>query len=52
MDEAAVFPKPLPLCVCLAVCNGRWAEARVGTLPWSVWLKTLKGDLMETMELN
>jgi hypothetical protein len=22
------------------------------TLLWSVWLKTLKGDLMETMELT
>jgi hypothetical protein len=27
-------------------------EIRVKTLPWSVWLKTLKRDLMETMELT
>jgi hypothetical protein len=27
-------------------------EDRVRTLPWSVWLKTLKGDLMETVELT
>jgi hypothetical protein len=34
------------------VGNGRrWEETRVRTLPWSVWLKTLK-DLMEIMELT
>jgi hypothetical protein len=27
-------------------------EIRVKTLPWSIWLKTLKRDLMETMELT
>jgi hypothetical protein len=30
----------------------RWAETRVRTLPWSVWLKTLKGDLVEIIELS
>jgi hypothetical protein len=30
----------------------RSAEIRVRTLPWSMWLKTLKRDLMETMELT
>jgi hypothetical protein len=33
--------------------NGkRWAEARISTLPWSIWLKTLNGDLIEIMELT
>jgi hypothetical protein len=33
--------------------NGRrWVEVRVKTLPWSAWLKTLKRDLMETIELS
>jgi hypothetical protein len=33
--------------------NGRrWVEIRVKTLHWSVWLKTLKRDLMETMKLT
>jgi hypothetical protein len=27
-------------------------EIRVKTLPWSVWLRTFKRDLMETMELT
>jgi hypothetical protein len=27
-------------------------EIRVRTLPWSVWLKTLERDLMETMKLT
>jgi hypothetical protein len=30
----------------------RWAEVRVRTLPLSIWLKTLKGDLMEIMKLT
>jgi hypothetical protein len=30
----------------------RWVEIRVKTLLWSVWLKTLKRDLMEIMELT
>jgi hypothetical protein len=36
------------------LCPGdgkRWVEIRVKTLPWNVWLKTLKRDLMETMEV-
>jgi hypothetical protein len=37
----------------LASVNGRrWVKIRVKTLPWSVWLKTAKRDLMETMELT
>jgi hypothetical protein len=27
-------------------------EIRVKTLPWSIWLKTLKWDLMKTVELT
>jgi hypothetical protein len=27
-------------------------EIGIKTLPWSVWLKTLKWDLMKTMELT
>jgi hypothetical protein len=30
----------------------RWVGARVRTLPCSVWLKTLKGDLIKIMELT
>jgi hypothetical protein len=30
----------------------KWIEIRIKTHPWSVWLKTLKRDLMETMELT
>jgi hypothetical protein len=26
-------------------------KSELKTLPWSIWLKTFKGDLMETMEL-
>jgi hypothetical protein len=30
----------------------RWVEIRVKTLPWNVWIETLKRDLIETMELS
>jgi hypothetical protein len=32
--------------------NERWVEISIRTLPWRVWLITLKRDLMETMELT
>jgi hypothetical protein len=33
--------------------NGRrWAETSIRTLPWSVWLITLKRNLMQTTELS
>jgi hypothetical protein len=32
--------------------GGKWVEIRVRSLPWSVFLKTLKRDLMETLELT
>jgi hypothetical protein len=32
--------------------NGRkWVEIRIKTLPWGVWLKNLKRDFMQSMEL-
>jgi hypothetical protein len=38
-----VFQKPSPSVSVWQSGNGRrWAEIRVRTLPWSVWLKTLK----------
>jgi hypothetical protein len=48
-----LFQNPSPSVSIWQAGNGRIrAEARVRILPWSVWLKTLKGDLMEIMELT
>jgi hypothetical protein len=30
----------------------KWVKIRVKTSPWSAWLKILKRDLMETVELT
>jgi hypothetical protein len=46
---------PPPLCLSgrLLTANGRrWAEARVRTLPWSVWFKNLREVLMDIMEIS
>jgi hypothetical protein len=40
------------VCVWQAANGRRWVEARVRKLPWSVWLKTLKGYLMEIIKLT
>jgi hypothetical protein len=40
------------LSVLLSGNEKSWVEIRVKTLPWNLWLKTLKRNLMETMELT
>jgi hypothetical protein len=52
-DPITSPPKPLPLHFCLDVWQQEeMGENRVKALPWSIWLNTLKRDLMETMELS
>jgi hypothetical protein len=56
VEEAPLPPllqNPYPSVSVLTSDNGmKWVEIRVKTLPWSVWLRILKRDLMETVELS
>jgi hypothetical protein len=50
-DPLPVLQNPLPSISILTSGNGRkWVEIRIKSPSWNVCLKTLKRDLMETME--
>jgi hypothetical protein len=48
-EKTLYFSSKTPTLPCL-VNGGKWVEIRVSAPPWSVCLKILKRDLMETME--